>query len=437
MNVDSPTIKSSRKVIDTLLARKLFDEQRINIEEKLESTREKIRRLKYAKEAKVKKVTNAYDLNLLSEAYNNYYLTHKHIYADQGDHKNAIDRILPFGLLSGTYNYIIKQKHINADQKGYKNVRKGKITKDVITYLDHYCYDLTDSVRDIEYRIEHNWTSFLNTVPMKTIYFDIPNEYYRGNLYNNYTKLNIIDMYKQNRNWEFLYRGTYTCKSENYPNEVNYMIYDDAPQYKVTYSKEYGYIHLGNVFDKNGILAYVPSLTRDGSSIFDDIKNRVYIRDYQRNRYNIQSKSEHTQTYIKQELGLIPKGGALRGEAMGAIMSALMSEYAYQMGDFYHAITLQEDAMKTAARERNRRLNAYDENGARFISQIYSDHEHDFDCIYIIERVSNVAFRVVYLNEKTMKPSVCAIVTYRTGKNPFTTVYSVKLTEVPKINPIR
>ena len=67
-----------------------------------------------------------------------------------------------------------------------------------------------------------------------------------------------------------------------------------------------------------------------------------------------------------------------------------------------------------------------DQDGQNYVKQLELDHESEFEYIYMIERVSNVSFRVVYLNG-LLKPSHCAIVTYKTGAKPFSCEYSAKL----------
>ena len=64
--------------------------------------------------------------------------------------------------------------------------------------------------------------------------------------------------------------------------------------------------------------------------------------------------------------------------------------------------------------------------------QLEKDHEYDFGYIYMIERVSNVGFRVVYLNKRTLQPSYCALITYKTSTKPYTKTFSAKLISMPK-----
>lgn len=77
-----------------------------------------------------------------------------------------------------------------------------------------------------------------------------------------------------------------------------------------------------------------------------------------------------------------------------------------------------------------------DEVGKNYLNQLKKDHEADFGYIYRIKRISNTSFQVIYLNSKTLKPSYCATITYRTGKKRFTCDYSTKLVQIPSDVPV-
>lgn len=72
-----------------------------------------------------------------------------------------------------------------------------------------------------------------------------------------------------------------------------------------------------------------------------------------------------------------------------------------------------------------------DYEGERFLKQLESDHTAEFGYLYAIERLSDTKFLIVYLNKQTLLPSVCGIVTFYTGSEPYTTDFSVKLCQIP------
>ena len=81
-----------------------------------------------------------------------------------------------------------------------------------------------------------------------------------------------------------------------------------------------------------------------------------------------------------------------------------------------------------------------DSLGEKYIEQLREDHSDEIGYVYMIERISNVSFRIIYINKESLQPSHCAIVTYRTGNKPYTTMFSVKLinefpTHIPPATP--
>lgn len=147
---------------------------------------------------------------------------------------------------------------------------------------------------------------------------------------------------------------------------------------------EDGNILQRDIYDKRGNLTYVACLLRTDVEILDEIKRLVYVKDYAKNQYKIKQKGAKTVAYLNKVLNKVK-------------------------GNF---------------REPG------NEAGEQFIAQIEQDHADEFGCIYVIERVTNTSFRVVYYKESTKKASYAALVTFRGVKNKKD--YSVRLTTIPK-----
>ena len=98
------------------------------------------------------------------------------------------------------------------------------------------------------------------------------------------------------------------------------------------------------------------------------------------------------------------------------------------MGDFY-------DAYKVLEKFPPEKI-YYDRDGESYIEQLTIDHSSEFGYAYIIERLSNLSFRVVYIHKNTLKPTHCAVVTFKTGTDPYTWDYDVKLVNLPSQIPI-
>lgn len=83
----------------------------------------------------------------------------------------------------------------------------------------------------------------------------------------------------------------------------------------------------------------------------------------------------------------------------------------------------------------NQALRYSDSVGKKYIEQLEKDHAEEFGYVYMIVRLSNVSFQVVYINKETLEPSYCAVITYKTGEKPYTSTFSTKLINIPESIP--
>ena len=254
----------------------------------------------------------------------------------------------------------------------------------------------------------------------------MPNSFYRGYRYLRNNDLDSLDKYQQQKGWEFL--NTKNCKfrSESYPEEVEYLVYDAAPEYRVTYSR----YNIKEVYDKDGKLVYVPSLTRkENEAELKDVHRLVYFKDYINNKYDIQSQPEQTQEYLKLVLCRNNGFEETASDALGSLFASAFVDYVAKS-------TLSPvDAYKVRNQTKeyavNQALKYSDSIGQKYIKQLEKDHAEEFGYVYIIERLSNVSFQVVFINEQTLEPSYCAVITYKTGEKPYTSTFSTKLVNIP------
>ena len=386
------TINITQNVVDTLKAEKMFEEIKSNLIATYQEIEARQQRCEELYEMIGKKTKNEKDLDILSYAY--FLYCQKYNFSDYINEKD-------------------------------KNVKKGKITSDVQNYLFGYKLFLTDSLRKIKEKIDKGWSKCVNKdkLSYKKISVSMPNAFYRGRRYKYDNEMDSMDIYQQRNGWEFLYTKDYKKYSDSYPVKVNYLVFDAAPDYKVTYS-EYG---IKNVFDKQGQLVYVPSLTRSNNwQEIKDVRRLVYFKDFINNKYNIHSQSEKTQDYI------INKLSKNHDSDIDAFSLMIASTFASAMAD---ELLPPLDAYKAKKRAKEYVLNnlpTIDEDGDNYISQLKKDHAKEFEYVYMIERISNVSFRIIYLNEQTLEPSYCAVITYQTGDKPYTVNFSTKLEKLPK-----
>ena len=430
-------IQVRRNVIDTAQAKIMYQQIKPSLMKDYESLQRRKNRCEELYTSSIKKVKTEEDLLLLNNAYNYTLITFpKYRNYKQGTkvRNKAILKALSTKLLLPIPIHISNTERDEIYEVYDKDVEKGKLTDLVKEYLMLYSLNLEDSINQINAyneNIEKNWLQHLPKIPQKDVISEEYNPFYRGFHYNNGSKLDLLERYQQRQGWEFLY-SKYGRQEKHsiYPIDLYYYVYNSAPNYKVTYSEStenYEYkTTIKEVYNAEGKLVCVPGLDRTKDFVFKDIKRVVYLKDYQNNKYDIKSKSQHTQDYISLVLG---RNGGLEktySESVGIVLGSALAGFMYGevTGDY---LTGRNKSQQYVAMEASKYI---DPDGQNYVKQLELDHESEFEYIYMIERVSNVSFRVVYLNG-LLKPSHCAIVTYKTGAKPFTCEYSTKLIDMP------
>lgn len=357
--------------------------------------------------------------------------------------KKKVKSVEDRALLSEAY-----KSYQNPNNKMKKDILKGKITPDILICLSVYNKILSDSIQQIDDDIntfnedihkieteieqintctESGWEKCLPQIgiplPTKTVSTMVKNPYYRGNNYSDYNTLDLLDKHQQEEGHANFYKGTSIYKEDSYPTKFKYYIYSEQPQYKVNSETL-------DVYNINGQLVYVHSLTRNSKNEFEEIKRIVYLLDYQNNKYGIKSQSNQTQKFLNRVLGR--ERGIEYYEFDKAITAFGSLAVNSSLGDLYSLAMGPQQRLSAAIGIQREYRELHNTNGENFIKQLEKDHEYDFGYIYMIERVSNVGFRVVYLNKRTLQPSYCALITYKTSTKPYTKTFSAKLISMPK-----
>ena len=431
-------------VVDTLEAERIFSEKKKQLMEAYHKGTARHQRCKELINLKGKKVKSEDDVRILNEAFYRQKLLFKYdesyLNKEESSKLKKSNYFLNFIPIYGAaiYEQVSRKKTpFEKIIKLKKNIDKGKLTEDVLQCLRAYSIYIEDSLYQQQKEIERGWNYWLekDEIPHKEIVLTTKNIYYRGNKYDDDNYLDMIDKKQQKEGWEFLYSNNRTSKHDSYPQELNYYVYDAAPQYKVLYNEK----EINCVYDKNGELFYVPSFTRNENSIeLKDIKRAVYFIDYQNNKYGIKSQPAKTQEYLKlvlgQENGFEKAGNTVLGTVYAAAFASMAASSLLSPLEAYKA---QNKAKQKVVEEA---LKYKDSLGEKYIEQLREDHSDEFGYVYMIERISNVSFRITYINKESLQPSHCAIVTYRTGNKPYTKMFSVKLinefpTNIPPATP--
>lgn len=404
-------VNGNISVIDTLKAKKMYEELRTD----LNNGNEQLSRLTKLLSSTEKKIKDEADLFLVNDAFSWVKSSHPDLLKRK---RNNV--IIPL-VLSISYD-VNQTKDITPQIE--KSIQSKKLTNHIKEILRVYQTYLTDSVIKLNNKLSSDkWEQVVKPLHMKTINTNIFNPYYRGFNYYDSDLLDLVET-EQQRTWDFIYSSNYEKKEDSYPQKKKYLSFDGYPQYKVTYYEDsYTYKVIPRfVYDTNGNLVYVASLTRNNDSApFQEMRRLVYLRDYLNNKYGIKSQSKKTQNYL--QLLLCRDNGFERThvEALASVFAAALTSDLRYMGDKGKKIA--NGALKN--------VNVYnDSDGKNYIAQLEKDHDSEFGSVYMIERLSNVSFRIVYLDTQ-LKPSHCAIITYMTGDKPFTQELSGCLVSIP------
>lgn len=433
-NPDVRFVQYEEEVIDTIAAEKLFNEKYVTEERKkyllLEERYKKVCNLcQKAKEGN-KKVKSMEEIAILEQAYYEYKHTHPAYRTEKGS------AFIPLPIVMSV-EIPTREKTFTRDDVELtdKHLKKGKITSEVKIYLSYYKSLLENRLNDIDARINKGWSSWLKSeeIPYKMITKSKTNPYYRGLYYYDNQSLDEIEYPGLIKGWEFLGEHKGVLREDVYPEKISYYLYDEIPDYKV-FKEEKG---PSNVFDSAGKLIYVSSFTRRFNyKEIKDVKRQVYLKDYNNNKYDIKSEPAATQTFLNKFLVASDGLNILQGKR-DRIFSSSMFEAVVspRMVADITGLSLPrsriERAKQRAGNEYRELQKEMDSKGIAFIEQLEKDHKDDFKFLYIIERLSDTRFKVLFLNGNSLEPSYCAEVSYVTGAKPYTVTYSTKLVPIP------
>lgn len=397
-------IDSMVSVIDTVSAMESFLQIKPTIEINIDELRYKHSVLRNMLQSGQKKAKTELEKSIVQEAFN--YVIHDVRYY--------------------IYDFLGDQK-----ARDSKDVQKGKLTDAIKSLLSYYDENhLNAEITNQSNALENDWTSFLSNPPTKMVTIQVVNPNYRGLHYDDYYDLNKIEEGRLINGYEFLLTEKGELVNEYYPQEVSYTKFPSLPNRRVidlSFNK-----HRFEIYDNNGRLVYIPILQRLSdtdvypNSITKEIRRLIYYKDYQNNKYNIQRASPNTQRYLSLWIGR-PQGLSMSEQELNELDNeGLFRGLGGLLG------TNATAANEARCREILAQQEQYkDDEGERFLKQLESDHAAEFGYVYAIERLSDTKFLIVYLNKQTLLPSVCGIVTFYTGSEPYTTDFSVKLCKIP------
>lgn len=287
--------------------------------------------------------------------------------------------------------------------KARKSYDNGKVDKSLFPYLDNLLLskdkDFVGLCEDFA-RIRKSPGDFLSTrhggkfAPQIITFTDtLYNPDYRPVLFlGNPERLNRIDKEAATaEGWEWVDYNGMKSVSKTYPVEITYSIDENHPD--VRFVHEYGY-------SEEGKLLYAPLV-----SVYDAASTAILKKAYNENAYNIKSRPQAVQHYIKVKLGLedyTPAEKKANQKSQLALANVFLGSYR----DAMSGVSSSKADQRSRARGQQfiKSLSNdggfYNKEGSAWIKQIYSDNEGNYEYPYVIERLSPTSFASTYVSKE-------------------------------------
>lgn len=320
------------------------------------------------------------------------------------------------------------EKDLQKDrEKIQKDLAKGKICGKLRKPLKYYSSrlaELSETYTKEADDMQKDWAGFYRDRgrqdPLMTIanYVDtVSNPFYYDNIYLslrndeiNYSdveeRLKSILMNTPLKGWEWTVNDDYEEIDQSYPVNVTYRKYSSHPEYRI----------VGDfAFDTEGNLVRLINLDAGKYYNIDIFSNdnpvgrQLLVMAYNDNKYNVQSKGQKMNHYIKTQLGLegLTKAEkAQQDKSADAIAKALVGsardERRYGRHSRKGRAAQNKHAMAFLGALIGAADNHYSDEGAAWIRQIQEDNSQYFSdqYPYRLERLSDTAIRVILADEE-------------------------------------
>ncbi len=297
-------------------------------------------------------------------------------------------------------------------KKILRNANAGVVTEKMLPYIEVAIVEEEAYIKELDKFLFADYLNLARPLPLKTVTIQVANPYNRQRAFDDPQKLDMLDRANQ-RKWDWIGTGSYEEVTSPAPYYLPLKVYNGHSQYR---------IYDNYMFDENGNLVGVISCQRDDitSDMKNEIYRKLYVMDYQNNKYDIKSLSADTQYAIRNSLGLSSESAQASEEHMSDLLSA-GAEYLFTEDDdlIYDGLNaLFEMALEDA------RMN--DEDAKMFLERIKKDHEDDLDYIYRIDRTGDKSFAVMFLDSDKKSTYTLYLKYYTSEPYVVRTTWSIK-----------
>lgn len=279
----------------------------------------------------------------------------------------------------------------------------------------------------------YNWRNNKSSAPKKDvqIHTRVPNpecrdNYFNGNLIpkNAYEK-HHWDEAQQSKGWEWVNRDEMKSKEVFFPQKISYMVHPSHPEYRFTYYHP-GFCPRLNAYNENGKLVRADNIV--GEQDYRDIEKKVMEaickRDFLANKYDINKAEKKTLDALRIRFGIVDgvderfkKYKEMYIASRYAMVNAVTPE------EYGQALAMHDASLKVM---KEYALKQFDNQADNYVKQLEADHNGELAYIYKIERVDNVTFKILYMNDN-MECSCIALMKWSNSDEPYQCEYEIEL----------
>lgn len=213
------------------------------------------------------------------------------------------------------------------------------------------------------------------------------------------------DEKKIKRNWEWALNEKNPEASEQFPVSVDYSYSDKHPDLRIV--SPHGTLDRDvAIYDKKGNLVAIPLFSASFLTMGDEnLAKNILAYAYRNNELDIKNCSAHAQHYVKVQSGieqLTAKEKQASERASTALANALLNSMKADMKYGKNSRKAKAAGRKNAGKAVGALLSNsdfYDDSGYRWISQVKSNYNDLLKRPYKTERISDTAFRTVYVGK--------------------------------------
>lgn len=207
-------------------------------------------------------------------------------------------------------------------------------------------------------------------------------------------------------NWNWVKSDDYSNINVNYPERLSYKKYASYPNYRVNHEDE--------VYDSKGNLVAIAKISRNDIPE-SEIMNTLCITDYLNNKYDIKKENKDVHYAIRNILKL---DNDVNKKLSSAMLQSSAGAFADELKYSNNIVKKQRQSqrdLKLANSVLPSVAKLFNSTAQDYIDQLKSDHINEIKNIYLIRRIDNTSFKVVFCDDEA-NLTIAVVVRYKNSE---------------------